>query len=207
MAELGRLSPGRGKYEWRPGFLPLPKLLLFPNLPPFLSFSDFRSFDSLAVLIGEVPSFCVLNETLDLSDCCWDNLVFSELPNFFDSFWPIFCAFSALPPFPLLLLFCWALDLGLTAAGRLGGRNGAREGAGIQWPIFPSFCPDEGREREDGGIVDFDGLEKPLVDFGGVENSLVDFVGAIVDLDSAEKFRVNFEGEEKSRACSVAGLG
>ena len=149
----------------------------------------------------------MLNESLDLSDCCWGNLVFSELPNFFDSFWLIVCPFSALPPFPLLLLFCWALDLGPTAAGRFGGRNGAREGAGIQWPIFPSFCPDEGREREDGEIVDFGGVEKPLVDFGSVEKSLVDFVGAIVGLDIAEKFCVNFDGEEKSRACSVAGLG
>jgi hypothetical protein len=69
------------------------------------------------------------------------------------------------------------LDLGATV-GRLGGRKGAREGAGIQWPIFPSFCLGEGRERVEG--VDFDGAEKSLVDFNG---------------------------EEKSRACSVAGLG
>ena len=82
------------------------------------------------------------------------------------------------------------MDLGPTVVGRLGGRNGAREGAGIQWPIFPSFCLEEEREREEGGIVDFDGAEKFLVDFDGAEKSLVDF-----------------EGEEKSRACSVAGLG
>jgi len=67
--------------------------------------------------------------------------------------------------------------------GRLGGRKGAREGAGIQWPIFPSCClDDEGREGVGGRMVDFD--------FDGAENSLVDF-----------------DGEEKSRACSVAGLG
>ena len=106
--------------------------------------------------------------------------MFLELPNFFDSFWLLFSSCSALTPFPLLLLFCWFLDLGPTVVGRLGGRNGAREGAGIQWPIFPSFCLDEEREREKGRIVDFDGAEKSLV---------------------------NFEGEEKSRACSVAGLG
>ena len=73
---------------------------------------------------------------------------------------------------------------------RLGGIKGAREGAEIQWPIFPSFCFDDGRERVEGGRVEFDGEEKSLVNFDGAEKS-------VVELD----------GEEKSRACSVAGLG
>ena len=63
--------------------------------------------------------------------------------------------------------------------GRLGGRKGAKEGAGIQWPMFPSLCRvvvDEEEEEEEVEVVD---MEE----------------------------EVDFEGEENSRACSVAGLG
>ena len=85
---------------------------------------------------------------------------------------------------------------------RLGGRKGAREGAGIQWPIFPSFCLDEGRESVEGGTVDFDGEEDSFfVEFDREGNSIVNFDG------DEKSLVVEFDGEEKSRACSVAGLG
>ena len=67
--------------------------------------------------------------------------------------------------------------------GRLGGRKGAKEGAGIQWPMFPSLC----RVVVDEEVVDKD--EKEAVE--------------VVDKEED----VDFEGEENSRACSVAGLG
>ena len=67
--------------------------------------------------------------------------------------------------------------------GRLGGRKGAKEGAGIQWPMFPSLC----RVVVDEEVVDKD--EKEVVE--------------VVDKEED----VDFEGEENSRACSVAGLG
>ena len=93
---------------------------------------------------------------------------------------------------------------------RLGGRKGAREGAGIQWPIFPSFCLDEGTERVEGGIVDFDGEEKSVDDFDGKEDSFsVEFDregNSLVNFDE-NSLVVEFDGDEKSRACSVAGLG
>ena len=72
---------------------------------------------------------------------------------------------SFLLPFPLRLLFCRDLDFDPTG-GRLGGTKGAREGAGIQWPMFPSFCfeeeEEEEGEEEEGDGVDFDGEEKSL---------------------------------------------
>ena len=111
-----------------------------------------------------------------------------ELPNLLDSFLLLVCSCPALPTSPLLLLSCRFLDLTFTA-GILGGRKGAREGAGIQWPIFPSF--------EEEGRVDFDGEENAFVDFGGEEIFVVNF-------DGEELF---CDGEENSRACSVAGLG
>ena len=120
-----------------------------------------------------------------------------ELPNLLDSFLLLVCSCPALPTLPLLLLSCRFLDLTFTA-GILGGRKGAREGAGIQWPIFPSFCLEEdGREREEEGRVDFDGEENAFVEFGGEEIFVVNF-------DGEELF---CDGEENSRACSVAGLG
>ena len=67
--------------------------------------------------------------------------------------------------------------------GRLGGRKGAKEGAGIQWPMFPSLC----RVVVDDEVVDKD--EKEVVEVVDKEEEVV------------------FEGEENSRACSVAGLG
>lgn len=47
--------------------------------------------------------------------------------------------------------------------GRLGGRKGAKEGAGIQWPMFPSLC----RVVVDEEVVD---KEEEVV-FEGEENS------------------------------------
>ena len=47
--------------------------------------------------------------------------------------------------------------------GRLGGRKGAKEGAGIQWPMFPSLC----RVVVDEEVVD---KEEEIV-FEGEENS------------------------------------
>ena len=47
--------------------------------------------------------------------------------------------------------------------GRLGGRKGAKEGAGIQWPMFPSLC----RVLVDEEVVD---KEEEVV-FEGEENS------------------------------------
>ena len=67
--------------------------------------------------------------------------------------------------------------------GRLGGRKGAKEGAGIQWPMFPSLC----RVVVDEEVVDKE--EEEVVEV--VEN----------------EEEIDFEGEENSRACSVAGLG
>ena len=67
--------------------------------------------------------------------------------------------------------------------GRLGGRKGAKEGAGIQWPMFPSLCR---------VVVDREVVDKE-------EEEVVEVV------DKEEE--VDFEGEENSRACSVAGLG
>ena len=69
--------------------------------------------------------------------------------------------------------------------GRLGGRKGAKEGAGIQWPMFPSLC----RVMVDEEMVDKEGEEEEVVE--------------VVDKEE----EVDFEGEENSRACSVAGLG
>ena len=40
--------------------------------------------------------------------------------------------------------------------GRLGGRKGAKEGAGIQWPMFPSLCRVVVDKEEE---VDFEGEE------------------------------------------------
>ena len=69
--------------------------------------------------------------------------------------------------------------------GRLGGRKGAKEGAGIQWPMFPSLC----RVVVDEEVVDKEEEEEEVVE--------------VVDKEE----EVDFEGEENSRACSVAGLG
>ena len=46
LAELRRLSPGSGKYECRPAFLPLLRLLL-ESLLAFISFSGFLSLPNL----------------------------------------------------------------------------------------------------------------------------------------------------------------
>ena len=108
--------------------------------------------------------FCVLEESLDLSDC-WGGKALLELPNFLDSFLLLLCSCPVLPPFPFLLLSCLLLELTPTA-GILGGRKGAREGAGIQWPMFPSFClEEEGRERLEEGRIDFVGEEESFGDF------------------------------------------
>ena len=72
--------------------------------------------------------------------------------------------------------------------GRLGGRKGAKEGAGIQWPMFPSLC----RVLVDEEVVDKEEEEEEVVE-----------VVEVVDKEE----EVVFEGEENSRACSVAGLG
>jgi len=68
--------------------------------------------------------------------------------------------------------------------GRLGGRKGAKEGAGIQWPMFPSLCR---------VVVDEEVVDKE-------EEEVVEVVDKEEEVD-------DFEGEENSRACSVAGLG
>ena len=68
--------------------------------------------------------------------------------------------------------------------GRLGGRKGAKEGAGIQWPMFPSLC-------------------RVLVGEEMVDKEEEEEVVEVVDKEE----EVVFEGEENSRACSVAGLG
>ena len=78
--------------------------------------------------------------------------------------------------------------------GRLGGRKGAKEGAGIQWPMFPSLCR---------VVVDEEVVDKEEEEVVEVVDKEEEEVVEVVDKEE----EVDFEGEENSRACSVAGLG
>ena len=84
--------------------------------------------------------------------------------------------------------------------GRLGGRKGAKEGAGIQWPMFPSLC----RVLVGEEMVDKE-EEEEVVEVVDKEEEEEEVVEVVEVVDKEEE--VVFEGEENSRACSVAGLG